>query len=401
MHQRQPEIGQTFAGYRIESILGRGGMGTVYLATHQRLKRKVALKLLTLELADDPVFRERFIRESQIAASLDHPNVVPIYDADEHDGVLYIAMRYVEGTDLRTLFVEKRRLSSERTSQVVEQVASALDAAHATSLVHRDVKPANILIAEPGGKAFLSDFGLAKVATDGRMTRTGSFLGTVDYCAPEQIEGKPLDGRADVYALGCVIFECLTGKPPFTRETDVAAIKAHLQDPPPRVTATRPELPQTVDAVLATALAKSPAERFGSAGALANALRLAFLPSQATVAGETIPPQALAAIPAATLPHPIASEPPAQPSSGRSPSRRWWLLVAGVIVVVAAAALAVVLTRGIWQGSGRERSVRSRTRIRRQAAGPRAAQLERGRHGLGHWPRLAEQTEGGSLELRR
>jgi Protein kinase domain len=351
-HQRQPELGQTFAGYTIESVLGRGGMGTVYLATHERLKRKVALKVLVVELADDSVFRERFIRESQLAASLDDPNIVPIYDADEHDGVLYIAMRYVEGTDLRALLVDKGRLSFERTVNVVEQVASALDAAHASSLVHRDVKPANILLAEPGGKAFLSDFGLAKTSTSERMTRTGSFLGTVDYCSPEQIEGRPLDGRADVYALGCVIHQCLTGRPPFPRESDVAAIKAHLQDPPPRASATRPELPAAVDDVLATALGKEPSDRFATAGALANALRLSSAPSRSTVADVTAP--LAGRPPAETLPHPgravMAPEAALPPSRPHEERRRRltlrWVLASITALTAIGVAVAIVVTRG-------------------------------------------------------
>jgi predicted Ser/Thr protein kinase len=345
----QPKIGQAFADYTVESLLGRGGMGTVYLATHERLRRKVALKVLASELAAEPDFRERFIRESQLAASLDHPCIVPIFDADEQDDVLYIAMRYVEGTDLRTLLREKGRLSLDRTTQIVEQIADALDAAHAASLVHRDVKPANILLSEPGGRAFLSDFGLAKPSTAERMTRTGSFLGTVDYCSPEQIEGKALDARADVYALGCVIFECLAGAPPFARDSDVAAIKAHLQDPPQRLTELRPELPAEIDSVIATALAKSPSARFSSAGALARALRAASASEAATSAGSTV--GGAFPLPQATLPRPGPGErtvgdhpPPAV--TGRRRRGGVWALAAVAVAVAGAAAAAIVLTRG-------------------------------------------------------
>jgi serine/threonine protein kinase len=209
-----PDVGETFGSYRIESLLGRGGMGSVYLATHERLGRKVALKVITPTLALDEDFRARFLRESQLAASLDHPNVIPIYDADDVDGVLYLAMRYVNGPSLRELIRERGSLSQRETVQIVEQIAGALDEAHRAGLVHRDVKPANILLAEPGDHAYLCDFGLAKRTSSRELTQTGSFLGSVDYCAPEQIEGRPLDGRADVYSLGCVVFHCLAGHAP-------------------------------------------------------------------------------------------------------------------------------------------------------------------------------------------
>src|SRR5689334_2011919 len=206
-------IGQEIAGYRIESLLGRGGMSVVYLAAQEFPKRKVALKLLAPELVDEPGFRERFIRESNAAASLDHPNVIPIYGAGEEKGVLWIAMRYVEGTDLAHLIRDEGALPPERTVHFVEQVAAALDAAHRRGLVHRDVKPGNILLGE-GDHAYLTDFGITKRREAGTdFTKTGDFLGTVDYAAPEQIKGETVDGRADVYSLGCVTYECLTGSP--------------------------------------------------------------------------------------------------------------------------------------------------------------------------------------------
>src|SRR4051794_5179428 len=214
-------IGEAIGGFRIGSLLGRGGMGAVYLATHERLQRKVALKVLVPELAADAAFRERFIRESQLAALLEHPNVIPIYDADEVDGVLYLAMRYVEGSDLRTVLDDKGMLAPPRTVAIVEQVAAALDAAHGAALVHRDVKPANILLAQPGSQVYLSDFGLAKQRDAAGLTRTGTFMGSVDYCAPEQIEGLPVDGRADIYALGSVLHHCLAGQPPYPRDSEV------------------------------------------------------------------------------------------------------------------------------------------------------------------------------------
>jgi len=241
-----PNVGETFGGYTIESVLARGGMGTVFLATHERLARKVALKVIAAELARVDDFRARFLRESQLAAALDHPNVIPIYDADEVDGVLFIAMRYVSGPSLQTLIRDRRSLSLEDTLRIADQIGGALDAAHAAGLVHRDVKPANILVAEPGDHAYLSDFGLARRTSAEGMTQTGFFLGTVDYASPEQIEGRPLDGRADVYSFGCVLFHCLAGRPPFVRDSEFAVLNAHLRDPPPNLSSSRSDLPPTL-----------------------------------------------------------------------------------------------------------------------------------------------------------
>ncbi len=269
-----PGVGETFGGYTIESLLGRGGMGAVYLATHERLGRKVALKVIAPELAQDEDFRARFLRESQLAASLDHPNVIPIYDADEVDGVLYIAMRYVSGPSLQAMIRARGSLSPAETLRIVEQIGGALDAAHQAGLVHRDVKPANILLAEPGDHAYLCDFGLARRTTSAGTTRAGSFLGTVDYSAPEQIQGTTVDGRADVYSLGAVAFSCLAGQPPYARETDVAVLQAHLADPPPLLSSVRPEL-RALDGVIVTGMAKDPDARYATAGALADAFRKA------------------------------------------------------------------------------------------------------------------------------
>jgi hypothetical protein len=270
--RQAPGVGETFGGYRIESLLGRGGMGAVYLATHERLGRKVALKVIAPERAQSQDFRARFLRESQLAASLDHPNVIPIYDADEVDGVLYLAMRYVNGPSLHALIRERGRLSPDETLRIADQIGGALDAAHRAGLVHRDVKPANILIAEPGDHAYLCDFGLARRTSSQGMTETGSFLGTVDYSAPEQIEGRPLDGRADVYSFGCVLFHCLAGEPPYQRDTEFLVLNAHLHDPPPALSGVRPDLPRPLDSVLATAMAKDPDARYSTAGALAAGL---------------------------------------------------------------------------------------------------------------------------------
>ena len=268
--------GTEVAGYRIERTLGRGGMSVVYLAEHDWLQRKVALKVLAPQLAEDERFRERFVRESRLAASLDHPNVIPIYEAGASGGDLFIAMRYVEGTDLRTLLHEVGELEPARAVAIVRQVAAALDAAHEQGLVHRDVKPGNVLLArqrgsEAGEHVYLSDFGLTKRSTsDSGITGTGQFVGTLDYAAPEQFKGGTPDARTDVYSLGCVLFECLTGSPPFTSENDAGLMYAHLQEAPPPVTARNPDLPREIDRAVATAMAKAPEDRQQTAGALAD-----------------------------------------------------------------------------------------------------------------------------------
>jgi serine/threonine protein kinase/DNA-binding winged helix-turn-helix (wHTH) protein len=268
--------GTEVASYRIVRTLGRGGMSVVYLAEHDWLQRKVALKVLAPQLADDERFRERFVRESRLAASLDHPNVIPIYEAGASGGDLFIAMRFVEGSDLRTLLHEEGALEPERAIGILRQVASALDAAHEQGLVHRDVKPANVLLArprssEPVEHVYLSDFGLTKrSASDSAVTGTGQFVGTLDYAAPEQFKGETPDAQTDVYSLGCVLFECLTGRPPFRSENDAGLMYAHLQQPPPPVTSERPDLPHEIDRVVGRAMAKSPDDRPRSAGELAD-----------------------------------------------------------------------------------------------------------------------------------
>ena len=273
-----PRVGTELAGHRVEAVIGRGGMSVVYLAEHIGLRRKVALKVLGPELAEDEAFRERFIRESRITAGLDHPNIVTVYDAGEADGVLYISMRYVEGTDLERLLRVETRLDPSRAVSLVSQAAAALDAAHAAGLVHRDVKPGNILLtSEPRSstdRAYLSDFGVTKrVDTGASLTRTGQFVGTVDYVAPEQIQGGDVDGRADIYSLACVLYRCLTGEVPFPRDTEVATIYAHLQDPPPAPSERRPELPAGFDVPISRALAKSRDDRFDTCRRFAEAAR--------------------------------------------------------------------------------------------------------------------------------
>ena len=268
-------IGSELLGYRIEEVLGRGGMGIVYLAEDLRLKRRVALKLLSPELAEDERFRERLLAESELAASLDHPNIVPIYEAGEVDGRIFISMRYVEGKDLKELLREGP-LAPEQALALVSQVAGALDAAHARGLVHRDVKPSNVLIAPEAGHegadhAYLADFGLTTRLSEGaREPADGQrqLLGTVEYVAPEQIRGEEVDGRADLYSLGCLMYECLAGKPPFPQASDAEVLFAHLQAEPP----TLPGLEQ----VLPKALAKSPDDRYQTGREFVDAARSAL-----------------------------------------------------------------------------------------------------------------------------
>jgi serine/threonine-protein kinase len=275
------EVGARIANYRIEQLLGRGGMAVVYRATDVRLDRMVALKILSPELARNDAFRQRFIRESRAGAAVDHPHVIPVFEAGDADGVLFIAMRYVAGQDVRALIEREGKLSAARTVEIVTQVASALDAAHASGLVHRDVKPANMLIASvsDGSTAdhvYLSDFGLSKQSLSSpSLTRTGQFLGTLDYMSPEQISGRPVDGKTDLYALGCAAFEMLTGQPPFRREANLAVMWAQVSAEPPSVRQWRPELPSAVDAVIGTALAKSPEDRQSTCTEFALALRTA------------------------------------------------------------------------------------------------------------------------------
>ena len=251
----EPAIGSTLAGYRIVSLIARGGMGVVYRATQLALERPVALKVIAHELADKEGFRERFLRESRLAASLDHPSVVPVYDAREEDGELIVAMRLVEGGDLRRLIKREGPLAPDRAVALLGQIADALDAAHAAGIVHRDVKPHNILIE--GERAYLSDFGLAKAYEDTGAGSGASIVGTVEYMAPEQWRGEKVDPAADVYSLGCVLYEALTGVVPYARKDSD----------------TEPELPRGIEAVIERAVSKDPADRYASAGEMIAAAR--------------------------------------------------------------------------------------------------------------------------------
>lgn len=284
---RDPRIGSELARFRIEALVGRGGMGVVYRA-RDRSGRKVALKVLPAELSADPGARLRFEREAATVAGLDHPAVIPIYAAGEAEGTLFIAMHYVEGCDLHHLLRATGALPADRALAICEQVAGALDAAHARGIVHRDVKPANVLVeTEAPGRCFLTDFGVMRdaAATSG-LTAAGQLVGTLEYVAPEQIEGLPLDGRADGYALACVLFECLTGRPPFHAAEKAATIWAHLNEPPPRASAERPELPASVDAVIARQLSKVPEERYESCSTFATAVRDELERGAAAATGE-------------------------------------------------------------------------------------------------------------------
>jgi serine/threonine protein kinase/ABC-type transport system substrate-binding protein len=312
----QVATGTVLAGFRVESLIGEGANGSVYLAERIGDGRRVALKLLEPELARDERFRRRFLRESQLAATLDHPHIVSTLASGEQDGHLYLVMAYVEGSDLRQVLRSEGRLGPERALDLIEQVAEALDAAHSAGLVHRDVKPANILVSTADGEqAYVCDFGLARhVSSVSSLTSDRSFVGTIDYVSPEQIEGGPIDGRADVYSLGCVLYECLAGERPFDRETELSVLFAHLNEPPAPLSDFRPELPGAIDAVFSTALAKLPDHRFATCGELVEAVR-------AALAGKTVPAR-------------------------NARRRRRVLACVAVVVAAAAAAGGVLATRG-------------------------------------------------------
>ncbi len=318
--------GSTLGDFRVEDEVGRGGMGVVYRAVQISLGRQVALKVIAGTLSDNVAFRDRFVRESRLAASLDHPNVIPVFAAGEADGVLYIAMRYVDGTDLRSLIAAEGRLEPLRAAGVIAQVASALEAAHERGLVHRDVKPANVLVASRGGgeHVYLTDFGLTKrSASESGLTSAGEWVGTLDYVAPEQLRGDNVDGRADVYALGCVLYETLTGQVPFPRDDDVAKLWAHISDSPPLATDVVSDVPRRLAGVARRAMEKDPDDRFSSARDMGRAA-LAAVPG----GGDT---GARARLAAGRTRLPTARR------------RRMWLALLGVLAAAAVAAAAVAL----------------------------------------------------------
>jgi hypothetical protein len=278
---RQPfiEPGAVVADYQVEHLIARGGMGEVYLARDTRLDRWVALKVLPADLSEDEKFRSRFIRESKLAASVDHPNIIPIYGAGDVDGQLFLAMRYVRGSDLRQELAANGPMDVGTTLSLLTDVAAALDAAHSAGLIHRDVKPANILLADDvlhgqRGHVYLSDFGLTRRSTSASgLTTAGHFMGTLDYVAPEQIKGGLVDGRADVYALACVAYEMLVGDPPFHREDDTALLWAHVFEDPPRISDLLPTVPPALEDALTSGLAKAPDERPSTCGDLVRLMR--------------------------------------------------------------------------------------------------------------------------------
>jgi Protein kinase domain len=370
-----PELtpGSEFAGYTIEDIAGRGGMGVVYRARQHRPARLVALKVIAPELANDPDFRARFERESDTAASIEHPNVIPVYEVNDVEGLLFITMRFVEGTDLRALIAENGRLAPELAADLIGQIASALDAAHERGLVHRDVKPANVLIAGRAGSyhAYLTDFGLTKHAqAESGMTKTGMFVGTLDYIAPEQLMGGPLDARADVYALGCVLYQVLTGHVPFPADSGMAKMYAHGNQPPPMPSAAVPGLPSQFDDVIARAMAKDPNDRYLSAGDLGRAARAAVQAqslsrSERSVAkGEAAPADATAvaatgggetagartdagAVPTAAAPAPTAAAGrPEGPTGGGAGRNRLLAIGGGAAALVLVAVVAILALGG-------------------------------------------------------
>jgi DNA-binding NarL/FixJ family response regulator len=336
---RQLTVGDTFAGYRIDALAGRGGMGVVYRATDLALERQVALKLIAPDAAQDPVFRARFEHECRAAAAIDHPHAVEVFHAGEENGVLYVTMRYVEGTDLGALLARESALDPGRAVELIAQVAGALDVAHSRGLVHRDVKPTNVLIAMRGGNehAFLTDFGLTKRSEgDAGLTKPGFAMGTADYMAPEQARGADVDGRADVYALGCVLYKSLTGVVPFDRGSDLEKMWAHLNDDPPSLLDSRPELPKALDLAVRHAMAKDRDDRPATASEFAE--------------------EALAAVGLGT------ATPPARPAVAPDAMRvvvaeDSVLLRAGVVHLLEAAGFAVVgqagdaeeLMREVWE----------------------------------------------------
>jgi YVTN family beta-propeller protein len=326
--------GTSFAGHRIEAVAGTGGMGVVYRARNLVLDQERAIKVIAGDLSHDKGFQERFRRESRLAASIEHPNLVPIHHAGEERGRLYLAMRFIEGTDLRELIDGRGRLEPEHAVRILDQVAAALDAAHQGGLVHRDVKPANVLLeGEPGQeRAYLTDFGISKlVGAAGALTTTGRFVGTVDYVAPEQIAGEDVDGRADVYSLACILFHALAGQPPFRRDTELATLFAHADAPRPRLTEFVADSPPELDQALARGMAQRPDDRFPSAGELAGAVHSAL-----DVAGRAPTPHAPTRVPA----------PP--PRVLPRPSRRRIVtaLVAGGALAAVAAAVVLLLGEG-------------------------------------------------------
>jgi pSer/pThr/pTyr-binding forkhead associated (FHA) protein/predicted Ser/Thr protein kinase len=346
-------LGSVFAGCRVEGVIGYGDMGVVYRAEELALQREVALKLILPEFSREERFRERFRRESRIAAAIDHQNVIPIFDAGDEGGVLYIIMRLVEGTDMRALIAAKERLEPLRAARIVGQVGAALDVAHASGMLHRDVKPSNVLLGRED-HVYLSDFGLAKdAAAGGGLTRHGSIVARAEYVAPEQFLNQRVDARADIYALGCLLFEALTGEPPFARSTEGAGALAHIEAPPPSPVDLRPELPREFDEVVRRAMAKDPSERYPSAGDLGQAALVAagglrrasawsvVATGEAALSTDGEAAEGLVAPPRVRMPEgaqadrreAIRAPVPQGVAAGRSDALRWAIALAGLVIV--------------------------------------------------------------------
>ncbi len=359
--------GDEFAGYRIERSLGRGGMGVLYLAIEPGLERRVALKLIAPEAAADEVFARRFAEESRIAASIEHPNVVPIYAAGEENGIPFIAMRYVSGSDLGRRMAREGRLAPEVAVALIAQVGNGLDAIHAAGLVHRDVKPANVLLGGTGGDdhAYITDFGVARnVATESGLTQTGRFVGTLDYVAPEQISGGAVNAHADVYALGCLLFKLLTGEVPYPRDGEAARLYAHLNDPPPAPSLHATAVPMALDDVAIRAMSKEPGDRYPSAGDLGRAAIAALRGSRPDLPERTVATGA-AATRESVVPEPTAlatagadgmartrriDSGPGQDGAGGG--RRRLALLGGAALAVVIVVAAVALIGGGGDGGG-------------------------------------------------
>jgi N-acetylneuraminic acid mutarotase len=374
------EPGSQFAGYRIDGILDRGGMGLVYKATDAELERTVALKIIAPEHTQNPDAATRFKSEARLAASLEHPNIVPIHRGGEYHGVLYLAMRYVPGTNLRQV-IDQGQLGTDQIQRVVRCVASALDAAHERGLVHRDVKPANILIsgAAPHEQIYLTDFGLTKkLGSPGSLTQTGAWVGTADYVAPEQIQGGTVDARTDVYSLGCVLYEMLTGSVAYPKDNDMAKLWAHVQDPPPAPRLKRPELVAAFDEVVSRATAKDPNDRYAKASDLADAVDRAIAEQRAAIGPDAVQATRAAGVAPATGEHDLFVPAPGggsaadgrdtPPPAPRERGRRSRLLVVGGVLVAMLGVLAAVLLAGGGDGNEEEAP-------RQAVAGPVATKL--------------------------
>jgi hypothetical protein len=325
--------GDQVAGYRIESVLGAGGMGVVYEATQLSLNRKVALKLLPAHLRDDEVFRERFRREGEIQAAIDHPNIVTVYEAGATDEGLYFVMRLIQGSTLKDL-ISAGEMSTARAIRLLTPIADALDTAHAAGLTHRDIKPQNILVG-PSDRPYLADFGLTRSATDAGLTRTGQFVGTIDYVSPEQIRGEQASAASDIYALTAVLYESLCGVVPYPRPSDHAILFSHLSEPPPRVTERRPELPAELDAVIARGMAKDPHERQTSGTEMVTDAERAITTGERPVTTRIAAPEA------------VASTPATRPAARRA--RAAWKIV---LALAAAAAIGAAIAVAVLSGGG-------------------------------------------------